>query len=266
MIGRFINTFASRRGEIILFVTIFVIACAIVLGSTLQRISGTGISLVLSPLLTVIIGPVSGVLITNIASVTCALMTLWSLRKNIDWRAYAFLLPFGLAGIFPGIFLIHRLAGGWIKILIGGFVLLSMATTFGFKNMPKLDGRGWKAAASLLGGFANSTSGMTGSVMVLYARMSDWPQRTFAATMQPFFLTLSTTSIIVKLHGGLSLPSQWPAWLIVLICVCSIFCGEIIGGHLSQRISPKMARNIALTVACLGAAIATITGILSLMG
>lgn len=247
-----------------MLLTILIIAFAIIVGSALQRISGTGISLVLSPILTVIIGPVGGVLITNIASVTCAAITMWALRKNVDWRAYALLLPFGLAGIFPGIFLIHRLDGGWIKILIGGFVLLSMATTFGFKNMPHLKGRAWMALAGVLGGFSNATSGMTGSVMVLYARLSDWPQRAFAATMQPFFFSLSSVSIIAKLAGGLGLPSQWPAWLIILICLCSIFCGEIIGNHLSVHTSPQTARNIALTVACLGAAIATVSGIVSL--
>ena len=101
---------------------------------------------------------------------------------------------------------------------------------------------------------------------VLFARVSDWPQRPFAATMQPFFATCSTISIAVKVSGGLSLPEGWPLWLILCICVISVGLGEHIGAMLSLHLSPRAARNTALTIASIGAVVACVTGISSLIG
>ena len=67
---------------------LLVAASAVILGTVLQRVSGMGVGLVVSPTLALLLGPVTGVLLTNITTVVSAVLIGITLRHDIDWQRY----------------------------------------------------------------------------------------------------------------------------------------------------------------------------------
>lgn len=244
--------------------TLVIIALAIIVGATIQRISGTGIGIVTSPFLTAFIGPISGVLVTNMVSLLCALMLIYPLRRYIEWKKYMVLVTSGLIGMMPGLWLVHHLATGWLKIIIGGFVFFALITTLGAKNLPALTSVKWRIFSGMFSGFSSMTAGMSGPAMVLYSRISAWKQENFAATMQPTFATFATLSVVLKLTSGVSMPHNISLISIFVVSLIGIFIGTHLGDWLSAYIKPLQARNIALFLATVGAVVAIYTGTQSL--
>ncbi len=245
-------------------ITLLIIALAIIVGATIQRLSGTGIGIVTSPFLTALIGPISGVLITNLVGLLGALMMIYPLRHYIEWKKYAIITFSGFLGMIPGLWLINHLPTGWLKIIIGGFVFFSLITTLGVKNLPAFTGEKWRILAGVFSGFSSISAGMSGPALVLYSRISKWKQENFAATMQPTFATFATLSVALKLMSGVSLPENISLTAIAIISVVSIFIGTHLGDWLSAYIKPIQARNMALFLATVGAIVAIYTGLQSL--
>ena len=65
---------------------LLVAAASVILGTVLQRVSGMGVGLVVSPTLALLLGPVAGVLLTNITTTVSAALIAITLWRDIDWR------------------------------------------------------------------------------------------------------------------------------------------------------------------------------------
>ena len=57
---------------------------AIFAGAALQRISGMGLGLIAAPALSVLLGPVSGVLMVNVLATANAIANTYSMRERVD--------------------------------------------------------------------------------------------------------------------------------------------------------------------------------------
>ncbi|PXA76601.1 hypothetical protein DCC26_09195, partial [Auritidibacter sp. NML120779] len=65
-------------------VTITVIA--VLVGTILQRLSGTGVGLVVAPVLSLVLGPAFGVLLTNMTTMVSGFLIMLSVWSSISWR------------------------------------------------------------------------------------------------------------------------------------------------------------------------------------
>lgn len=237
---------------------------AILIGATLQRLSGTGVGLVVAPVLAVLIGPVAGILVTNATTVVSGVLILLSMRRDIEWRRYVGFLPGIIVGAVAASFVVRAAPVAWLQILIGGIVLLALATTFGLPDMPHIRSRALGPVTGAIGGFFNTCAGVAAPVMVINAKLTRWPQSAFAATMQPTFLTMGVLSVVSKITlGATTLDELPPLWMFGGIVVVVVF-GILIGTFLSARVSSRAARNTAITLAALGGAAALIRGLLAL--
>ncbi|MCW4457848.1 sulfite exporter TauE/SafE family protein [Microbacterium sp. MPKO10] len=244
--------------------TALIAAVAIFIGTILQRLSGTGVGLVVAPILTVLLGPVAGILVTNATTVVSGLLILLSLRRNIEWKRYLGFLPGIIVGAIAASFVVRAAPASWLQILIGAIVLLALATTFGVPNLPVVRTRALGPVTGAVGGFFNTCAGVAAPVMVIDATLTRWNQTSFAATMQPTFLTMGLLSVISKISLGATtlaeLPPLWTFGVIIVIVVAGI----VIGSILSSRVSSRAARNTAITLAAIGGAAALIRGVVAL--
>jgi uncharacterized membrane protein YfcA len=93
--------------------------------------------------------------------------------------------------------------------------------------------------------------------------LSRWPQRPFAATLQPFFVTIAVVTLTTKLALD---PGQMPpfsafAWvLIAAMIVTGIYTGE----KLQRFIPDAHVRFGVIVIAFLGAATALVKGLADL--
>ncbi|MEV4902695.1 sulfite exporter TauE/SafE family protein [Citricoccus sp. NPDC055426] len=237
---------------------------AILVGSTLQRLSGTGVGLVVAPVLALLMGPALGVFVTNSTTVVSGLLIMLAVVRDVDWKRYLIFLPAALAGAVPAAFLVRELDPAWLNIVIGAVVLVALALTFGTPRVPHVRSRALTAATGMVGGFLNTSAGVAAPAMVMYSKLARWDQRSFAATMQPTFMTMGIFSVATKLAVGATTFDQLPPWWLFPIIVVTVVVGIRVGGWLAGKVSLGAARTVAITLAGLGGAVAVVRGVLML--
>ncbi|UNX54555.1 sulfite exporter TauE/SafE family protein [Georgenia sp. TF02-10] len=242
------------------------VVAAVVLGCVLQRTSGMGTGLVLSPTLALVIGPVPGVLLTNATTVVSALLLTLAVRADVDWRRYAAVAPLVLVGSVPAALLVRVVDRGWLEVVIGAVVLLALAGAVVMRGVPYLPGRLPGLLAGAVGGFLNTTVGVAAPAMLVYAQATRWEQRSFAATLQPLFLTMGVVSLVTKVALGAAGPAGLPPWWFVLTVMAAVPVGVVAGGWVARRVSARAARRVAGVVVSVGAVSTLVRGLLRLLG
>lgn len=243
---------------------VLIAVVAILIGSILQRLSGTGVGLVVAPTLAVVMGPALGVLTTNATTVVSGFLIMLAVRRDVDWRRYALIAPAAAVGAVPAALLVATLPAAWLQVIIGTVVLLALATTFGAPNLPRWSGRAPTLLAGAIGGFFNTTAGVAAPVMVVYAKLSRWDHRPFAATLQPTFMTMGALSVIVKSLVGTTDLHRLPEWWFWPIVVTTVVVGVGIGSFLTRYVPGDRARLLAIGLAGLGGVVVLVRGLLAL--
>ncbi|QCU78761.1 sulfite exporter TauE/SafE family protein [Citricoccus sp. SGAir0253] len=237
---------------------------AILVGSTLQRLSGTGVGLVVAPVLALLLGPSLGVLVTNSTTVVSGFLIMLAVRRHIHWRRAAALLAPALLGAVPAALMVRDLDAGWLNVVIGSVVLVALGLVFGVPRVPHVRSRLLTVGTGIAGGFLNTGAGVATPAMVMYAALTRWDQRAFAATMQPTFMVLGLFSVAAKLTLGATAPAQLPPWWFFLVIVATVVVGIRVGTRLSRSVSLGAARRVAIALAGLGGAVTVVRGVLML--
>ena len=271
---RIVMSWRSGRGAtgprdrmVLMDFALLVVVGAVLLGVTLQRTSGMGTGLVLSPALVLAIGPVTGILLTNMTTVVSAAFLTVAVRADIDWGRYLRVAPAILIGAVPAALLVHSADSGWLEVIIGATLLLSLAVT------PLLRGREAEMSpapagllAGALGGFLNTAVGVAAAAMLAYAQVTRWDQRSFAATLQPIFLTMGLVSVITKLLVGTTGSGGPPPWPLMVAAIGSVPIGVLLGGVIARRVSSRTARAVAIGVVVLGSTATLLRGLGQVIG
>src|SRR5699024_8449348 len=71
-------------------------ALAVLAGAVSVRTTGMGFALLSSPFLVMALGPVEGILVTNVCGIVAALLNLTVVRADLDWGRAAKVVPAGL--------------------------------------------------------------------------------------------------------------------------------------------------------------------------
>lgn len=247
-----------------------IIGVAVLVGTILQRVSGSGVGLVVAPVLSLVIGPALGVLVTNMTTTVSGFLIMLAVWSRIEWRRYWLVGPLAVIGAIPGAWLVSQLSAGWLSIILGSIVVLALLLTVSLPKLPSWEGRvpGW--TAGVIGGFFNTTSGVAAPVMVICARLSRWDQQSFAATMQPLFMTMGAASVVTKLLLGsvdeVGQTGDLHLGLLFGAIVAIVLLGIVLGGQLTKVVSPARARTLAMALAGLGALGALIRGTWQVLG
>ena len=228
------------------------------LGLLLQRVSGTGFALVMVPVYTLFLGPVQGVMVSNILNGVGCLLLMLTVWRDLQWRRILLISGFAVIGMVPGIFIIKLLSPGFLQLSIGLLMLFALAVSLRFNvDQPGKEGLLPIVLCGLGGGFLVTTAGIPAPAMVIYARYINWPFRQFNAAMQGVFFIICLLTTFLKLNSGVPLPGEiftlpHNVWLFLAALV-----GMAVGGYLSKIIPVKYASASAFIVSVLGAAIAT---------
>lgn len=246
---------------------LFILVLAlIVVGAIAQRIAGLGFALLVSPFLVLILGPHEGVLLINICGVVSSALITPRVWKDIDWGMFRWLAIPAVLGSVAGSFAAVGLPSAPLAVTVGAVVLVALTASLLLqRSSVVLTGNRSKAVAGLASGLTNSMAGVGGPAVSAYALLSRWPQRPFAATLQPFFTVIGSATILVKLlidPGGVPPLETW-MWILIPL---SIIVGILAGERLAKYIRDRHARFAVVVIAFLGAATALIKGIIDLLG
>lgn len=241
-------------------------ALAVLVGTILQRLSGTGVGLVIAPVLTLLFGPVQGVMLTNATTPITAFLIMLSVRRLIEWRHAGAIIATALPGVLLGAWLSHALPYGALMLTVGLIVLLGLGVAVFANRLPELPRRVGVVPAGFVGGVFNAVAGIAAPAMVVYSRMTRWDHARFAATMQPVFMVIGLASFAAKAAGGASLGSASELALILPALLILAVVGIVAGARLDTRVSKASASRLAIALAGVGGVLTVVKGVAALAG
>ncbi|MCG7423523.1 sulfite exporter TauE/SafE family protein [Micrococcus porci] len=241
-----------------------VVFLCVAVGGVLQRISGMGVGMVAAPTLSLLVGPVAGVTMSNAAASVSALILFWMLRRHVDWPRFLRLAPLLVVGALAGAWTVRVMDHAWLEVVLGACVLVAIAAVLGLQDRLTLRGSAAVFGSGAVAGFMNTTAGVAGPALAVYAVASKWEQRSWAATLQPIFLTANVTSIVLKASLGATAGAAAVPWWAWAAAVAGAPAGIAVGSRLARRVDPGRARRVAVTLAGVGAAVTLVRGLASL--
>lgn len=238
------------------------VGIAVAVGACMQRISGMGVGLIAAPVLSLLLGPVDGILLVNLLAVINAATNTWGMRADVDWKKFA---PIALAlvfGVVPGTWVVANAPTNVLLVLVGALLLLALSVvTLGKRYVPRVEGAVPAALSGVIGGFMNTLAGVAGPAITVYAEAARWPQRVYAATLQPIFLVAGTLSFTVKVVAGAAdVAGIEPALWVATLAALAVGIGA--GKRLAPRVPSTTAHKIALGLAFAGGATALVRGLI----
>ena len=222
-----------------------------------------GFALIAAPVLILLVGPFDGVLLVNLAGAVSSLIVLVRVWRNIDWRQFRRLVIPAVLTIIPGAYISVTLGGPELQIAVGAILVLALTVSL---LIGRADAVVPRTPAALLSGaasgFMSATAGVGGPGMTVYAVLTRWEHRAFAATIQPVFVCLGLTSFFTKLMLNETGLPHYDWWIWPLIIVCTLV-GLGLGEFVSRLVSVRIARITVIAISYAGGIAAIVDGFLA---
>lgn len=167
------------------------------------------------------------------------LLGLHAFRKNIDWKLFRFLMPFGLLGTLVGTLLFKLLDAQLVAGLVGVFTLLFLAQRLVFPPRPDSPHppRWLGAVLTTTAGFTSFVAHAGGPPLNAYVIPMRLTPIAFTATMSVFFFGLNLSKWIPYAWLGL-LDLTNMATSLALLPLAPV--GVLIGVRIAHRINPVL--------------------------
>jgi uncharacterized membrane protein YfcA len=171
-------------------------------------------------------------------------------RKNLEWRRVGQLLPWAIAGIVLGWYVLGRANDHETTRIVGAVIAVMLAVHVWRK---------WQAAdavvahapawfgpfAGLLAGFATMVANAAGPVMTLYLLAMRLPKLEFLGTGAAFFLLINWIKVPFGLQLGLL---NAPSLLLNLWLLPAVAAGALAGPWVVKRINQTVFERCALVL------------------
>lgn len=241
----------------------FLLLLGVVLGGVAQRLTGMGLALVSVPLIVVAVGPGPGAVIGNLFGAAASVIVFFRVRKIVQWRLYAIILPAGLAGIVGGTVIAEMISIAWAQVVVGGLVLLSLPlSTIVASVRPAPRTVGVLGPLALVAGATSALAGIGGPAMAVMRNLTRWDPVTFAATLQPFFMVIGLLSVVARVAVD---PHVWPDLGTMWVGIgLALLGGLAVGDLISRRVSARAITRAITSVAALGAMWTLLRGVTGL--
>lgn len=233
------------------------VAVVVFLGACTQRVTGMGFALIASPLLVLLIGPHRGIILVNLLGLMVSSTVLAATWRQIDRRRALLLVPTGMLGVVPGVYVAQRLPASHLQTVIGLLVLAGLAGALATPARPTTSTPLLTTTAGFASGFMTATAGVGGPALTVYALATGWRQALFVATAQISFASQSVVSL------GLKNVRDLPGWTACAGLLLAVTGGLVVGQLLTGRVPVRVARRGMIGLALAGALTTVVKGFLS---
>jgi uncharacterized membrane protein YfcA len=237
---------------------------AVLVGAAMQRATGMGFALLSAPFIVLLLGPVSGIALVNLCGALTSAVILFRVWRDVRWRRFLVMLAAALVGIVPAVFVLLAVSAPVLEIGVGSLVVVGLTVMLLLRRGEARHRTGSLAVAGVASGFMNTTAGVGGPAMSVYAVATGWDQRSFAATLQPYFLAIGLASLAAKAGATPDALSAlpWQLWAgVAVACVIGLLLGEA----LAARMSPRLAQRLLIVVSYIGGVVTIGRGIWTLL-
>ncbi|MGW7209376.1 TSUP family transporter [Streptomyces sp. NPDC054837] len=221
------------------------LAGIVLLGSSVQWLTGMGFALVAVPALILLLGPTQGVVLANCASGAICVVGLAGGWRQVRPGAMVPLCVAAACTVPAGAWMTRQLPEPVLLLVMGGLVTVAVLLVMRGVRVPALRGTKGAVAAGAAGGFMNAAAGVGGPPVSLYALNAGWTVREFVPNAMFYGVVVNAFSVAANGVPELS-GARW-GWVVVAMTV-----GGLIGRGLASRIPEKRARLLVLLLALTG--------------
>ncbi|MEU5888109.1 sulfite exporter TauE/SafE family protein [Streptomyces sp. NPDC047461] len=221
------------------------LAGIVLLGSSVQWLTGMGFALVAVPALILLLGPTQGVVLANCASGAICVVGLVGGWRHVRPGAMVPLCVAAACTVPAGAWMTRQLPEPVLLLVMGGLVTVAVLLVMRGVRVPALRGTKGAVAAGAAGGFMNAAAGVGGPPVSLYALNAGWTVREFVPNAMFYGVVVNAFSVAANGVPELS-GARW-GWVVVAMTV-----GGLIGRGLASRIPEKRARLLVLLLALTG--------------
>ncbi|WP_240796466.1 TSUP family transporter [Streptomyces sp. RFCAC02] len=234
-----------------------VLGCVVFAGAAVQRLTGVGFALVAVPGLALLLGPASGVALSNCASGAISASGLASTWRGVRPATMLPLVAAAAVTVPVGAWLAVRLPDPVLLTCTGVVVTAAVLLVMRGLRARALRGRGGAVAAGAASGLMNASAGVGGPAVSLYAVNAGWTVREFVPNAQFYGVVVNAFSVTVK--GLPHLTGR--VWL---LAAAGLAAGEVLGRFLAPRTPERAARLTVLLLALGGGLTTLVKGLTSL--
>ncbi|MGH3703154.1 MAG: TSUP family transporter [Agromyces sp.] len=224
----------------------FALGAAVFVGAATQRLTGVGFALVAAPLLVLVLGPIQGVVMTNIFGVATALAVYVFHVREVEYRKILPLLAAAMIAVIPGALVARVMPANVLAIGAGILILLALALSALARRLRGIGRWPGLVGAGMLSGIMSVIAGVGGPAITAYAFASRWDHTKFAISVQFYFAVLGSLSLLSR--GALPEigAREWA------VAIGALVAGMVAGRWLSRIVPIRIARFACLALACLG--------------
>lgn len=208
----------------------------IVFIATLVRSTfGFGESLIAVPLLLLLIPIEIAVPLSVLISIFVAAIVVVQDRKKIHFKSAKWLIIFAILGIPIGLYLLIYGNENLIKTILGLLIILYSSYSLLSKSTFRLktDNKIWLFACGFLSGILGGAYGLNGPPIVIYGNLRNWTPKNFRATLQGYFLPVSSVGMFGYWYQGLW---SWTVTYYFLISIPVIIPAIFLGRYLNHQL------------------------------
>ncbi|MFD4879741.1 TSUP family transporter [Streptomyces sp. NPDC058420] len=217
----------------------------VLLGASVQWLTGMGFALVAVPALILLLGPAQGVVLANCVGGAISVVGLAGGWRQVRLRAMVPLCVAAVCTVPAGAWTTRQLPPPVLLLVMGTLVTAAVLLVMRGARVAALRGPEGAVAAGAAGGFMNAAAGVGGPPISLYAVNAGWTVREFVPNAQFYGVVVNAFSVAANGVPSLSAP-RWVA------VVAAMAVGGVIGRGLAGRIPEHRARALVLTLALAG--------------
>ncbi|MFI1723366.1 TSUP family transporter [Streptomyces sp. NPDC020489] len=221
------------------------LAGIVLLGSSVQWLTGMGFALVAVPALVLLLGPTQGVVLANCAAGVICVVGLAGGRRHVRLAAMVPLCAAAACTVPAGTWMTRRLPESWLLLVMGALVTAAVLVIMRGVRIPALRGTRGAIAAGAAGGFMNAAAGVGGPPVSLYALNAGWTVREFVPNAMFYGVVVNAFSVASNGLPELTGP-QWTS------VAAAMALGGVVGRGLATRIPEERARLLVLLLALAG--------------
>lgn len=237
--------------------TLLLTAAVLGFAAAIQMTSGFGFALVAVPLLAVVTGPHTAILLALLSG---TLFNAWQAvegRGHRDRAVVLRLLGGAVLGLPVGYAVFRYTDPGPLTVLVGVLVLGAVLVLASGWRFPAVSAS-TDVATGLLTGVLTTSTGTNGPPIVTLLQARGLPPREFRATVTLVFLVLNLAAIAVfgaagALTGEVLLTALW--------CVPALVVGGGVGYRVRTLLAPPAFRRLVLGLLTVAGATAVLAGI-----
>ena len=221
--------------EILVFAPLIVIGAYLIFG-----ITGFGSTLIAVPLLAHLLPLKFVIPMVVLLDFAAAFKLGTQFRADINKRELACLLPFMVAGMGAGAFLLVSLPANALLLALGTFVCAYGIYAVRGREATLTVSRAWSLPVGIAGGVISALFGAGGPLYVMYLSARGLDPRQLRSTMSAIFMVTTPTRIVLFAVSGLYAQQG------VLLAAALLFPLMLIGLYLGNRLHLNLPRTRVL--------------------